>query len=231
MIGGFPLSSRWFPLIVVLIVVFIGHFFTRFTLFRYKQKYIVTDEFRDKFVDLVNYYTEHYRVNQEMYAECIQQVNTIQEELGEDGIIAMFSDPLKKIQGQNFQLLVNVMPDMKLFERHLDSSIIRERMQHLFELCDDALLKHLGFLQRQIENEKRTMWNPFICFGKGTRWFVGLPFDILYWCGIISAPRKDAIYKSRGFTFVENFITLIGLVSSIMGIVLGWDEFINLFLP
>ena len=148
------MSSRWFPLIVVLIVVFIGHFFTRFTLFRYKQKYIVTDEFRDKFVDLVNYYTEHYRVNQEMYAECIQQVNMIQEELGEDGIIAMFSDPLKKIQGQNFQLLVNVMPDMKLFERHLDSSIIRERMQHLFELCDDALLKHLGFLQRQIENEK-----------------------------------------------------------------------------
>ena len=110
------MSYRWIPIITTLAVMLIGHILSRVSISRYKQRYIETDQYRDKFIDLANYYTENCRVNYGMYAECIQDANAIQAELGVDGIIAFFSDPIKKMQGHDFQLLVNTLPDMKLFE-------------------------------------------------------------------------------------------------------------------
>ena len=35
-----------------------------------------------------------------MYIDCIRNVNAIQEELGDDGVLAEFVDPLKNVCGK-----------------------------------------------------------------------------------------------------------------------------------
>ena len=179
------MNNRWVPLLIICSTVVLGHILSRIHISKYKHRYIETGEFRDKFIDLVNYYTEHCCVNQEMYIDCIRNVNVIQAELGDDGVIAEFLDPLKNVRGKNYQLLVNTLPEMKFFSSQLDNIIIRQRLQQLFNLCDDAMIKHLGALERMIENESKKLWN--------------------------------------------HIVSLVGLISSIMGIILGWDEFIGLF--
>ena len=54
------MSYRWIPIIATLAVMLIGHILSRVSISRYKRRYIETDQFRDKFIDLANYYMEHY---------------------------------------------------------------------------------------------------------------------------------------------------------------------------
>ena len=164
-----------------------------------------------------------------MYIDCIRNVNAIQEELGDDGVLAEFVDPLKNVCGKDYQLLVNNLPEMKFFSEQFDNSIIRQRLQQLFDLCDDAMIKHLGALERQIEDESKKLWNPFSCFSKGVRWLIGLPLDILYWMGIISEHKNSAIQSKTAFKWLGHIVSLVGFISSIMGIILGWEEFLSLF--
>ena len=66
--------------------------------------------------------------------------------------------------------------------------------------------------------------NPFICFREGIRFIIGLPALILYWSGIISTRTIGAARASSVFKFISSVITLIGLISSIITILIGWNE-------
>ena len=104
------MNNRWVPLLIICLTVVLGHILSRIHIAKYKHRYIETGAFRDKFINLVNYYTENCCINQKMYIDCIRNVNVIQAELGDDGIIAEFLDPLKNVRGRNYQLLVNTLP-------------------------------------------------------------------------------------------------------------------------
>ena len=67
-------------------------------------------------------------------------------------------------------------------------------------------------------------FNPFICFREGIRFIIGLPALILYWSGIISTRTIGAARASSVFKFISSVITLIGLISSIITILIGWNE-------
>lgn len=48
--------------------------------------------------------------------------------------------------------------------------------------------------------------------------------------GIISERSNSAVHNSVVFKMFGHIITIVGLISSIMGIVLGWDEFVKIIL-
>ena len=65
-------------------------------------------------------------------------MDKIQEELGMDGVLNGFVDPLKGIQGSNYQLFMNIMPEIvQLF--NMGNSIMEERINQLMGLCEDSL--------------------------------------------------------------------------------------------
>ena len=105
-----PMSYRWIPIIATFVVMLIGHILSRVTLADYEKRAKKTAEFRDKFIDLANRYMEYHQVDPKLYQECIREVDDIQAELGYDGIVAEFIDPLKNIKMTNMQVLVNVFP-------------------------------------------------------------------------------------------------------------------------
>lgn len=57
---------------------------------------------------------------------------------------------------------------------------------------------------------------------------VGLPVDILQWAGLYSTGRSRKIKASVIYKAISNMIVFIGLISSIVTIVLGWDEFLEI---
>ena len=224
------MSYRWIPIIATFLVMLIGHILSRVTRADYEKRAKKTAEFRDKFIDLANHYMEYHQVDPKLYQDCIREVDDIQAELGYDGIIAEFIDPLKSIKMTNMQVLVNVFPEMISMVSQLDSYIIQVRMSQFFQHCIDSMEKHIGRIYRLTETEQKQLWNPIACFGKGMRGVLSFPLDALYWLGFLNARSNRAIQNNGIFRLLGKFVTAVGFISSIMSIVLGWDEFVKVIM-
>lgn len=160
--------------------------------------------------------------------DVIMRIDEIQQELEMDGVLNNFYDPLHGMYCRNYQLFMNIMPEIRIAVSERNSIIMSERIDQLMGMCEDALKRHIGNLKRAIENEKKGFFNPIICLGEGIRWIVGLPVDILCWVGIYSVGRSRKIKTGIIFKIISNVVVGIGLISSIVTIVLGWDEFLTI---
>lgn len=213
------------PAIIVVALIVIGFVIKCRRINSYNKRCDFTIEFNNKFFDFVNETFSSYRIDSNKYSAVIMEVDKIQQELGMDGVLNSFYDPLHGMQGRNYQLFMNIMPEIRSAVSERDNIIIMERINQLMGLCEDALKRHVGNLERAIENEKKGLFNPITCLGEGIRWLVGLPVDILCWAGLYSAARSQKIKVSTIFKIISNIIVVIGLISSIVTIALGWDEF------
>lgn len=219
------MSNRWIPILATLAAMLIGHILTRISIADCNERAEKTAKFRDKFIDLANHYMQYHQVNAELYQDCIREVDDIQEELGYDGIIAEIVDPLKRVKMSNVQILVNAFPEMTSMVSQMDTYIIQVRMSQYFQQCTDSMEKHIGRIGRIRDTELKRMWNPVFCFGRGIRRILSLPLDILFWLGILDAKTNRAFKGNTISRLLGKVATFIGFVSSVMSIILGWNEF------
>ena len=216
------------PTVVVATLIVIGHVIKRKRIASYNKRKEFTVDFNNRFFDFANEAFTTGHMNSEKYNTVIKDVDKIQGELGMDGVLNGFVDPLKGIQGRNYQLFMNIMPEIRTALSNMDYSIIYERTNQLMGLCEDAIRRHIGNLDRTIDHEKKWLWNPITCMGEGIRWIVGLPVDVLQWAGLYNTNKSRKIKASVIFKAISNLIVFIGLISSIVTIVLGWDEFLEI---
>lgn len=214
------------PAIIVVALIAIGFVIKCRRINSYNKRCDFTTEFNNKFFDFVNETFSSYHIDSNKYSAVIMEVDKIQQELGMDGVLNSFYDPLHGMQGRNYQLFMNIMPEIRSAVSERDNIIIMERINQLMGLCEDALKRHIGNLDRAIKNEKKGLFNPITCLGEGIRWLVGLPVDVLCWVGLYSVAKSQKIKVSTIFKMISNIIVVIGLISSIVTIALGWDEFL-----
>lgn len=214
---------RIIPIVIVIVIIIMGHILKRKRIAKLRQRRDFTITYQNNFIDMVNTINDTGVVNQELYNKCIHDVNKIQIELGQDGVISEFVDRVHEIKGRNYQLLVNIMPEIRMMVSLWGNSIAAARGNQLIGLCDDALRKHVGNIDNLIDEIYDKLFNPFSCFDECIRWLVGLPVDVLYWCGLLG-DSATTIKKNRFFKFISDLIVFIGLVGSIVTIILGWDE-------
>lgn len=176
---------------------------------------------------MINILFDERRLDNVLYSYCLHEIDKIQKELANDGLISEYVDRLHGIQGRNYQLFMNIMPEIRQMIS-FDNFIVEERVRQLIGCCDDALKRHIGNLDRLIESASKGLFNPFTCFGEGIRWLVGLPLDILLWCGIINQSREQRIRTNYVYKMINNFVVLLGVVSSIVTIALGWDDILKI---
>ena len=215
---------RIIPILVTLAVIIIGFIVRVINARDISARREFTIRFQNTFIELANSFFKTGRMSDELYSKCIHDVDAIQAELGYDGIIAGYVDRLHGIKGQNYQLFVNIIPEIREAESVSGNSIMMERASQLIGTCNDALQRHVGNLDRELEAERKGLFNPFICFREGVRFIIGLPVLILYWSGIVSTRVISTTRISSVFKFISSVITLIGLISSIITILLGWKE-------
>lgn len=216
------------PAVVVLGLAVIGQIIKRKRIAAYNKRAEFTVDFNNKFFDFANEAFTTKRMNSEKYNAVIKDVDKIQEELGMDGVLNGFVDPLKGIQGSNYQLFMNIMPEIRTALSNIGYSPMEERINQLMGLCEDSLRRHIGNLERTIEQEKKGLWNPVTCVGECIRWIVGLPVDILQWAGLYNSNRNRRIKASAIFRILSNLGVIVGLISSIVSVMLGWDEVVTI---
>lgn len=216
------------PAIIVLVLVVIGHIIKRKRIAKYNNRAEFTVDFNNRFFDFVNDLFTTRRMDSDKYDAVIKDVDKIQEELGMDGVLNGFVDPLKGIRGTNYQLFMNIMPEIRTAISNMGNSIMDERINQLMGLCEDALRRHIGNLDRAIEQEKKGLFNPITCMGECIRWIVGLPVDVLQWAGLYNSNKSSKIKANVIFKIISNLGVIIGLISSVVSIVIGWDEVLTI---
>ena len=223
------MEYRVIPVLVTIVVVIIGFFYKIHHIKLYVKRREFTILFHENFSEMVNNFIEKNRIQNDTYAKCIHDVDAIQLELGDDGVMAEYVDHLNGVIGRNYQLFMNIIPELRNAEYMRDNSIAMERVEQLVGYCDDALYRHVGNLDRMLENERKGIFNPFVCFGEGIHFMIDFPINVLYWCGILNTNSTIRVQRSWIFKVFGKAITLIGLISSIITIILGWNDAVAYF--
>lgn len=191
-----------------------------------KKKLNFTEDYREKLISLVNTLASTKKLDNAIYYDLTESVIKMQQELGEDGILAQFEDNLTGFRATNYQYLINFLPSLRNID--FGNSIILDRYNTATYCCDDMFIRHIGCLKNCINRTKKSFFNPFLCFSFGVRFIITLPVLIIKWFGFMSDSKYTKILQSGFITSLNMIITISGFVSSIISITIGWKDFIKI---
>lgn len=161
----------------------------------------------------------------ESYGWLVHRSNKMQIQLGAGGIYASYRPPHANFQYSNYPIILNMLPDLR---NALDDRILSDsHIVHQYSMAlQDALVRHLGSLHDIDEHNKKSLRNPVIWLREGVRAITALPLTLLGWLGALSESTVSRLASGRLFRGISAFAALVGFVSAVMGIALGWEQFI-----
>lgn len=89
------------------------------------------------------------------------------------------------------------------------------------------MFRYIGYLIDSQEEAIKALKNPVIWLREGFSLLLLLPLLIFNWLGIIGNSLIDRIHRSLLFKILTGLVALIGVLSVLMTIILGWDTFIK----
>ncbi len=180
-------------------------------------------EFHNKLVQLTNKMADGIFDN-EIYNWLLSNVDKMQNELGLMGYMD-FVDNLRGIKGTNIPVLTNLIPEIKN-EYNSYSCISNTRVLNTAQTCTNLLIRYDGIINERRLSTRNALFNPFKLFAEGFRWVIHLPVNCMYWLGILSYRTTEKIKGNIIVVVLENIVLVLTLISTVMTIVVGWDEFI-----
>jgi hypothetical protein len=166
--------------------------------------------------------------NYKLYEWLTMRAPKMQDKVGELGVARGFIPPFSGIQYMSYQILINALPTLRDEARSSIrgfNSIQNNIMHNYLTMIDDVLLRYIGVVENEIEKLKGQVKNPFLWLREGIQSIVHLPFLLLYWTGVIKYGTYYTISNNIIIKFINFLVIIIGLVSSIITIVTGYNPF------
>lgn len=171
-------------------------------------------EYTSKFISYLNnlYSSKTIPLDNSTYVELLTKSAHIQNLLGDVGRID-YREPFANYVIRNLQVVVNFIP-------HLQNPQYKDEE---FRLLQSVLLIRIGQYEELLNQIKKDIKNPLILLREGIQFIVTLPISLMYWTGLIQYSTKSKIYNSFFIKFVSFIIVFLGLISSIITIISGWN--------
>ena len=177
--------------------------------------------------DYLKIYVQSRGNDSQAYAWLIRNSNKMQMHLGANGIYAAYRPPHANFQYANYPIILNMLPDLRnaLEDTILcDSDLVRQYSMAL----QDTLGRHVGSLEDADELNAKALRNPVIWMREGARVITAFPLTLLSWLGVISERSITRFTSGRVFRVISSAATLVGFISAMMGIILGWEQFVQM---
>ena len=216
------------PIGILLGVAIIGFISKFLELGDIRSRYEFTGEYRNKFIDFLNELFQKRSFNQQLYYELTGKVKEMQYELGSDGVYAYIQDNLKGYRTNNYQLLMNFLPETRNVLSNFNNSIMMARYNQEAQDCDDMFIRHLGTLELAEKNLRKSFFNPFADFAEGVKLIITFPIILLKWFGFVSEEKSRKIKKNFAIKIIDFVVTTVGFISGVMAIIMGWSEFLEM---
>lgn len=210
---------------ILLLISLVGLFKLLLNRNRIYQSYSFVREYLRKFYE----FSTSQDFDDENYVWLTKNVYSIQAELGDFGV-ASYKPAFENYYIRNYQIFLNILPEIRrartsssVFSSGLESTALRENVM----ICAEALTRYSGVLENRGETITRSLRNPLVWFREGIGVILLFPIFILEWFGILSISVTNRIAYSFIFRIISGIFALIGFLSAIMSIVLGWHEFLE----
>lgn len=214
------MSTEGYIIIGLAALFIIGFFRIRFVLKKLNEKLSFLNDYRTEYIALANSvdYTSGFgivnRINTDLYNWLTHNSFKAQTEVGIFGI----SDVVSPVRIRNYQVIVNTLP---LFR---NGYVMAEQVGAV----EDVLTRCIGYHNEIATGLSKDLKNPIKWFQYGFRLLIGFPLYLLNWFGIINENTLDSITSSGIFKFLAGIFALIGFISSVIGIITGWEAFIKI---
>ncbi|MCB0647477.1 MAG: hypothetical protein KDC49_12500 [Saprospiraceae bacterium] len=174
------------------------------------------EDYRNKFVLLSNEYLKSSTVNNLIFNELNEKSNKAQVVLGVKGYV-QYQAPFSFQLIQNYPIIINTIP--KFRTGNIEKFDINS--------CDSILGSKIGIIKDRIstlkEDDNLKNW-----FQTGSAWILSIPLEILNFTGVLKTEKLEFIRNSTVFQIFNGFVWMIGLISAIITIFLGWNEFTDI---
>ena len=215
--------NHFAPIAVCILLILMG-------LYQINKRMKKLNEKRSRIEDFLNdlkLFVESGARNREAYFRMVHKSALIQTDIGPYGIVS-YKPPGAGYVINNYQLVVNILPEIDLWIRDNDMFLTIEPGRSLVQTLQEVLVRFLGVIdniQPQIEKIKR---NPFLLLREGTSWLLSLPFGILSFVGIRGENIIETVSQSGFVRFLSGIFSIIGLLASVVTLVTGWSRFIEI---
>jgi|GEM_PF-4895856 len=202
---------------IILIIVFLlaiiitGFINILYKIYKKDQDYSFVADYSSKLNKLIG-----NKISNEDYSYILSNATKLSKALGVYGVMD-YQPPFANYIHKNYNLINFVL--------NYSGEIMNEEIQLFLR----TIIMYLGACNNYIDSLKTKLKNPFVLFAEGFRFIFNIPLFILKSLGVIS---DNIYYRVKGnivYHFFQNIIGLIGLVSSVIGIVQGKDVLVHLY--
>ena len=164
--------------------------------------------------------------NHEAYSWLLHRSNKMQIQMGASGIMASYRPPYANHQYNNYPIILNMLPELR---RTLKNDVLSrgDLASSYASTLLESTIRHIGVIDDQGDVLAAELRNPFIWFANGVKILLATPVRILGWIGVLGEAGVYFLTSNALFKAFAALATLIGLVSSVIGIVTGWEQFIQ----
>jgi hypothetical protein len=195
------------------------------SLVRCKSRICNEIAFSEEFINKLVVYVESNGCDSESYGWLTRRSSKMQKILGAYGVYASYRPPYAGFQFRDYPVIINMLPELRMT---LESNFLSRgdlTRQYAVSL-QETILRYIGVLEDRDNELFKCIRNPVAGFREGVRIIMALPLSILEWLGALSDKTVSALISSRVFKLLTAFISLVGFVSAVIGIVLGWNQFL-----
>lgn len=217
------LSDRVIPILTLASILSLG----LLSLVRCKSRICNEIGFSEEFLNKLTVYVESNGYDYEAYGWLTRRSSKMQEILGSYGVYASYRPPYAGFLFHDYPVIINMLPELR---KTLECNILSRgdlARQYAVSL-QETILRYIGVLEDRNNELFRCIRNPAAGFREGVRIIMALPLSILEWLGALSDKTVSEIISSRVFKLLAGFISLVSFVSAVIGIVLGWNQFLSI---
>lgn len=175
------------------------------------------------YLEKFNLFIEKDDKDSKVYSSLLFDSDKIQNILGSFGICDL-RPPFANYLIKNYQIILNAIPEIKK-EIEEPYRISNNILRHYADLVTQSLIRFGGSSSEAIKEYNSDLKNPIKWFLEGVKFIVSSPVEILLQIGLINEYSASKVRGSYIVKFVSAIVTLVGFLSAILGIIVGWESF------
>jgi hypothetical protein len=222
----------WYYILSIVVIIVIGFISL---LLRVRN----LNEEHQQGTDFINTYREYcqsimtQKEDYSLYQKLTMDAPLMQEKVGSLGVAHHWIPPFSRFAYSNYQLIINLLPEIRSKLRsslYGWNSLVNEEVAGYMSTIDEVLLRYIGVLEKRQKFALNNISNPFIWLREGVQFFIQLPISVLYWSGLIRYATYNRLTDNFLIRVLNLLVIIVGLVSSIVTIVTGYNPFLDIFM-
>jgi len=205
-------------LLVLLGLLLIGLFQILKEIYSLNKKVEFCKSFLDKFVE----YLKSDGEDTESYAWLINRSPKMQRYMGEIGQMS-YRPAHSNYIIHNYQIVVNLIPQI----RQEFNSAFPGNIGQMADTVQETIIRYAGTLEDERDTWREKLKNPIQWFSEGIGMILFLPISLLYYFKILSSVTIQKLKNSLLFNLFKFIVFILTILSALMTIILGWEEFLK----